>query len=492
MVHALLERGVSHMMVRRAIAHLGAYGEWPLSEAPLAVARTGRVADPPARARGRVRALAARLAADARAAAAGGRPAAAQEILRSAGVAFVDARSRPPRQCRRLRRCSAPSSTWRCPRAASSQRRRRAGARGLHGPAGPAAVRLTTTSSASSTRRRSRCCRARWSSARCSRGAPRGGRRGARDDARRGRRRRRSSSRCWPSSASTRPVHYMGPEAYPSGHTTAVMSLALALDHRQPGALAAAGRRGRRAADGRDRLLDPACSAAHYPSDIVGGFLVATGWACLASRGAAARARPSVARAGAGRARCWPRWACWLVALRPGGARSPTRRRTRRSSSARWRSPPARSCSAEASRLPERLRAARRDIHPTREDEQQVAEPVEVAHALRVDAPRRRRSCGAPRAGRRCGRRAAGRPRACRRAARRTSAPAAAALASSQACSSHFGLLGDHPQPLALAALGDRDVGADVEEVVLDRAASQPAYALGQAAAARARRRAGR
>ena len=38
MVHTLLERGVSHMMVRRAIAHLGDYGDWPLSEAPLAVA----------------------------------------------------------------------------------------------------------------------------------------------------------------------------------------------------------------------------------------------------------------------------------------------------------------------------------------------------------------------------------------------------------------------------------------------------------------------
>ena len=38
MVHTLLERGVSHMMVRRAIAHLGEYGKWPLSEAPLAVA----------------------------------------------------------------------------------------------------------------------------------------------------------------------------------------------------------------------------------------------------------------------------------------------------------------------------------------------------------------------------------------------------------------------------------------------------------------------
>ena len=44
MVHTLLEHGVSHMMVRRAIAHLADYGDWPLSEAPLAVAdgRIGR------------------------------------------------------------------------------------------------------------------------------------------------------------------------------------------------------------------------------------------------------------------------------------------------------------------------------------------------------------------------------------------------------------------------------------------------------------------
>ncbi len=81
MVHTLLERGVSHMMVRRAIAHLSDYGDWPLSEAPLAVAGRGR--DRAQRARGRVRALAARLAADAHAAAAGGRAPAAQEILRS-------------------------------------------------------------------------------------------------------------------------------------------------------------------------------------------------------------------------------------------------------------------------------------------------------------------------------------------------------------------------------------------------------------------------
>jgi DNA-binding transcriptional MerR regulator len=33
-VRALLERGVSHADVRRAIARLTDYGEWPLSEAP--------------------------------------------------------------------------------------------------------------------------------------------------------------------------------------------------------------------------------------------------------------------------------------------------------------------------------------------------------------------------------------------------------------------------------------------------------------------------
>jgi hypothetical protein len=35
-VHALLERGVKHAQVRRVIAQLGEYGDWPLSEAPLA------------------------------------------------------------------------------------------------------------------------------------------------------------------------------------------------------------------------------------------------------------------------------------------------------------------------------------------------------------------------------------------------------------------------------------------------------------------------
>ena len=37
MVQALLERGVAHAQVRRAIAQLDEYGTWPLSQAPLAV-----------------------------------------------------------------------------------------------------------------------------------------------------------------------------------------------------------------------------------------------------------------------------------------------------------------------------------------------------------------------------------------------------------------------------------------------------------------------
>jgi hypothetical protein len=43
MVKALLDRGVSHMMVRRAISQLASYGDWPLSEASLAVTERGRI-----------------------------------------------------------------------------------------------------------------------------------------------------------------------------------------------------------------------------------------------------------------------------------------------------------------------------------------------------------------------------------------------------------------------------------------------------------------
>ena len=41
-VRALLELGVRHRDVRRAIAGLGPYGDWPLSQAPLAITREGR------------------------------------------------------------------------------------------------------------------------------------------------------------------------------------------------------------------------------------------------------------------------------------------------------------------------------------------------------------------------------------------------------------------------------------------------------------------
>ena len=42
-VSELLDRGVRHRDVRRAIAHLGEYGDWPLSEAPLATTPEGRL-----------------------------------------------------------------------------------------------------------------------------------------------------------------------------------------------------------------------------------------------------------------------------------------------------------------------------------------------------------------------------------------------------------------------------------------------------------------
>jgi DNA-binding transcriptional MerR regulator len=43
MVSELLDRGVRHREVRRALTRLGAYGEWPLSDAPLATTQDGRI-----------------------------------------------------------------------------------------------------------------------------------------------------------------------------------------------------------------------------------------------------------------------------------------------------------------------------------------------------------------------------------------------------------------------------------------------------------------
>jgi DNA-binding transcriptional MerR regulator len=42
-VSALLDRGVRHRIVRRAITHLGDYGEWPLSAAQLATTADGHL-----------------------------------------------------------------------------------------------------------------------------------------------------------------------------------------------------------------------------------------------------------------------------------------------------------------------------------------------------------------------------------------------------------------------------------------------------------------
>jgi membrane-associated phospholipid phosphatase len=72
----------------------------------------------------------------------------------------------------------------------------------------------------------------------------------------------------------------VGPEAFPSGHATAAMSLALA-------AVLAAPRRARLAAALLGALLALGVGASvvawawHFPSDVVGGYLLATGWALV-------------------------------------------------------------------------------------------------------------------------------------------------------------------------------------------------------------------
>jgi membrane-associated phospholipid phosphatase len=76
--------------------------------------------------------------------------------------------------------------------------------------------------------------------------------------------------------------HWMGPEAYPSGHTTAAMSFALAL-------VIVSSPRWRPLAAAAGGVLTVAMVfsllvlGSHYPSDVAGGLLVATGWACLST-----------------------------------------------------------------------------------------------------------------------------------------------------------------------------------------------------------------
>ena len=76
------------------------------------------------------------------------------------------------------------------------------------------------------------------------------------------------------------PGHFMGPEAWPSGHTTAVMSLSLAI-------VIVSTPRWRPLAAAFGGLLTIALVysililGGHYPSDVAGGFLVAMFWASL-------------------------------------------------------------------------------------------------------------------------------------------------------------------------------------------------------------------
>jgi membrane-associated phospholipid phosphatase len=97
------------------------------------------------------------------------------------------------------------------------------------------------------------------------------------------------------------PAHYMPAASWPSGHTTAVVSLALALV-----LVAPAGRRVLVAAFGVALSAATAFAllvlASHYPTDIAGGVCVAFGWACLAAtllpdRSAAAARLPQRLRA---------------------------------------------------------------------------------------------------------------------------------------------------------------------------------------------------
>jgi membrane-associated phospholipid phosphatase len=113
--------------------------------------------------------------------------------------------------------------------------------------------------------------------------------------------------------------HAMGPEAYPSGHTTAVMSVALALVIVAPPRLRALA-----ATLGGVLTVVTVFSIMmlgwHYPSDIVGGLLVATFWACLAVIPLRAEVRAPSLRAAAWAGAVLGGGAALLVLSRPGAA----------------------------------------------------------------------------------------------------------------------------------------------------------------------------
>jgi membrane-associated phospholipid phosphatase len=90
---------------------------------------------------------------------------------------------------------------------------------------------------------------------------------------------------------------YVSPAAWPSGHTTAAVSLGLALvlisTPRMRPLAALAG-----AAIAAAAGLAVVALGWHYPSDVAGGALIAAGWSCLAAATVPARA-PSRGRVGA-------------------------------------------------------------------------------------------------------------------------------------------------------------------------------------------------
>jgi membrane-associated phospholipid phosphatase len=114
--------------------------------------------------------------------------------------------------------------------------------------------------------------------------------------------------------------HFMGPEAWPSGHSTGVMSFALALV-----LIAPPSRRWLAAAAGGVLAVATVygllINGWHYPSDVIGGFLVATFWASLAVIPLRSRERVSW-RAPVVAASVLAGAAVLVVASRPGAAAS--------------------------------------------------------------------------------------------------------------------------------------------------------------------------
>ena len=218
--------------------------------------------------------------------------------------------------------------------------------------------------------------------------------------------------------------------SWPSGHATASMTLALC-------AVLAAPPRLRPAVAGVGACFAIAVSYAilalgwHFPSDVIGGYLVAAMWTLLAVRGAGRLRGPEAdpARAAPGgrgaRSTIGAAFAAVARSSSPSRARRSCRLRpasTRRSSSSPRRiAALATGLALVVSGSVPAPTAARRRRSPRGEDEQQVREPVEVAHDLGVGVlDEDRAALGAAADGAADVQVRGG--RACRRAGRRTSA----------------------------------------------------------------------